>query len=246
MPPRREVYYSSLTSALKARFDFVVAVFVVGKIDEDTVDSPQFAAIEGDSRKNSSSSSKLGQLTKRIYGESRTNLMRKKHFKMSAKIDNDGRHFIWSHQQGSHQGGLGVPYFGNLRYFRPQPAENTVNSIVFYDTRSTYREAYGKFFLIGDPLARRIELGPFFRLRSFCSFYFWSVFFSLVPDCTTTQRKLSPAVKYPLFRCSVYLLGGSNDCVFLYMFFPCTHSGKVEQASMVLRQRPSHHKDADT
>ena len=34
------------------------------------------------------------------------------------------------------------------------------------------------------------------------------------------------------------------------MFFPCTHSGKVEQASKVLRRlgprRPSHHKDADT
>ena len=36
-------------------------------------------------------------------------------------------------------------------------------------------------------------------------FYFLLVFFSLVPDCTTTQRRFSPAVKYPLFRFSFYL-----------------------------------------
>ena len=31
-----------------------------------------------------------------------------------------------------------------------------------------------------------------------------------------------------------------------FLFFRCTHSGKVEQASMVLLGRPCHHKDADT
>ena len=72
-----------------------------------------------------------------------------------------------------------------------------------------------------DPLARWIELGAFFRLRSFCSFYFYFlfVFFSLVPDCTTTQRKFSPAVKYPLFHCSVYLFWVATTVFFL--FFPC-------------------------
>ena len=86
----------------------------------------------------------------------------------------------------------------------------------------------------------------FFRLRSFCSFcfLFWLVLFSLVPDCTTTQRKFFPAVKYQLFCCSVYLFFSAMTVFFL--FFPCTHSGKVKQASMVLPRRPSHHKDADT
>ena len=64
-----------------------------------------------------------------------------------------------------------------------------------------------------------------------------------MPDCTTTQRKFSPAVKYPLFRCSVYLFWVAT--VF-FLFFPCTHSGQVEQASMLLRRRPIHHKDDDT
>ena len=63
-----------------------------------------------------------------------------------------------------------------------------------------------------------------------------------MPDCTTTQRKFSPAVKYPLFRCSVYLFWVAT--VF-FLFSPCTHSGQVEQASMVLRRRPFHHKDDD-
>ena len=86
---------------------------------------------------------------------------------------------------------------------------------------------------------------PFFGFVLFVLFifYFWLVFFSLVPDCTTTQRKFSPAVKYPLFRCSVYLLWVAT--VF-FQFFPCTHSGQVEQASMVLRRRPFDHKDDDT
>ena len=47
-------------------------MFVVGKIDEDklTVDCPQFAAFEGATREDSSSSFNPGQLTKRIHGES--------------------------------------------------------------------------------------------------------------------------------------------------------------------------------
>ena len=122
----------------------------------------------------------------------------------------------------------------------------TVNSIVFYNTSSTYREAYGKFFDRGPSCptdwARSLFFG--FVLFVLFIFFYWLVFFSLVPDCTTTQRKFFPAVKYPLFRNSVYLFLSSNDCIFL--FFPCTHSGKVEQASKVLRRPPSHHKDADT
>ena len=84
---------------------------------------------------------------------------------------------------------------------------------MFYNTSS---EAYGKFFLIGDPLARRIELGPFSSASFFCSFYFLFLvsFLFAVPNCTTTQRKFSRAVKYPLFRCSVYLLLGSDNFVF--------------------------------
>ena len=111
---------------------------------------------------------------------------------------------------------------------------------------------------------------PFFGFVLFVLFifYFWLVFFSLVPDCTTTQRKFSPVVKYLLFRCSVYLFWVAT--VF-FLFFPCTHSlwftwipcneasacrvsikqtnkhsGQVEQASMLLRRRSFHHKDDDT
>ena len=45
-------------------------MFRVGKIDEDTVDCPRFIAFKGASREDSSSSFNLGQLTKRIHGES--------------------------------------------------------------------------------------------------------------------------------------------------------------------------------
>ena len=45
-------------------------MFRVGKIDEDTVDCPQFVAFKGASREDSSSNCNLGQLTKRIHGES--------------------------------------------------------------------------------------------------------------------------------------------------------------------------------
>ena len=45
-------------------------MFREGKIDEDTVDCPRFVAFKGASREHSSSSFNLGQLTKRIHGES--------------------------------------------------------------------------------------------------------------------------------------------------------------------------------
>ena len=67
---RQEVYHSSITGASTARFDFVVTMFREGKIDEDTVDCPRFVAFKGASREHSSSSFNLGQLTKRIHGES--------------------------------------------------------------------------------------------------------------------------------------------------------------------------------
>ena len=67
---RQGVYHSSLTGASTARFDFVVTMFRVGKIDEDSVDCPRFVAFKGASREDSSSSFNLGQLTKRIHGES--------------------------------------------------------------------------------------------------------------------------------------------------------------------------------
>ena len=45
-------------------------MFEVGKIDEDAIDCSRFLAFEGASHEDSSSSFNLGQLTKRIHGES--------------------------------------------------------------------------------------------------------------------------------------------------------------------------------
>ena len=45
-------------------------MFRVGKIDEDTVDSPRFVAFKGAFSEDSSSGFNLGQLTKVIHGES--------------------------------------------------------------------------------------------------------------------------------------------------------------------------------
>ena len=45
-------------------------MFRVGKVDEDTVKCPRFVAFKGASCEDSSSSFNLGQLTKRIHGES--------------------------------------------------------------------------------------------------------------------------------------------------------------------------------
>ena len=102
---------------------------------------------------------------------------------------------------------------------------------MFYDTSSTYREALTvSFFDRGPSCPTDRARSLFFLLRSFCSFYFlfWLVFFSLVPDCTTTQRKFSPAVKYPLFRCSVYLLG-------LRLCFSCSFPAPTPNKSSRLR-----------
>ena len=44
------------------RLDTAVTIFDVGKIDEDTVECPQFVAFDGTSREDSSSSFNLGQL----------------------------------------------------------------------------------------------------------------------------------------------------------------------------------------
>ena len=72
------------------------------KIDEDTVNCPRFVAFKGASREDSSSSFNLGQLTKRIHGESDEFDEEEARDKPSAKIDKDRRHFIWSRQLGSH------------------------------------------------------------------------------------------------------------------------------------------------
>ena len=45
-------------------------MFTVGKINEDTIDCPRFVAFDGASHQDSFSSLNLGQLTKRIHGES--------------------------------------------------------------------------------------------------------------------------------------------------------------------------------
>ena len=52
-------------------------------------------------------------------------------------------------------------------------------------------------------------------------FYFLLIFFSLVPDCTTTQRKFSPAVKYPLFAAHSTSFGWQRLC--FSCSSPCTH-----------------------
>ena len=45
-------------------------MYAIGKTDEDTVNCPRFVAFEGASHENSSSTFNLGQLTKRIQGDS--------------------------------------------------------------------------------------------------------------------------------------------------------------------------------
>ena len=53
-----------------ARFHIVVTMFAAGKIEEDTVDCPQFIAFKCASREDRSSNFNLGQLVKRIHNES--------------------------------------------------------------------------------------------------------------------------------------------------------------------------------
>ena len=120
---------------------------------------------------------------------------------------------------------------------------------MFYDTSSTYREAYGKFFLSGILLPDGSSSVPFFVFVLFVLFlfYFWLVFLSLVPDYTTTLRKFFLWSSINFFDAqSTFFFFCSNDCLSSFLFFPCTNSGKVKQASMVRRRRPSHHKGADT
>ena len=70
IPLRWEVCHSSLTSSSAARFDIVVTMFAVGKINENTVDCPRFVASKGALRKDSTSSFNPERLMKRIHGES--------------------------------------------------------------------------------------------------------------------------------------------------------------------------------
>ena len=67
IPLHRQIYFSS---TLTARFDIEVRMFVEGKIDGDTVSSPQFVAFEGASCEDSFSRVNLGQPMKSIDGES--------------------------------------------------------------------------------------------------------------------------------------------------------------------------------
>ena len=119
---------------------------------------------------------------------------------------------------------------------------------MFYDTSSTYREAYGKFLRSGTLLSDGSSSVSFFRLRSFCSFCF---LFLVSFVFARARLHNNPAKVFPFGLVSTFSLLTlpfffcSNDCVFPVLPFPCTHSGKVKQASMVLRRRPSHQKDAD-
>ena len=80
IPPRREVYYSSHPSASTARFDFIVTMFVVGKIDKDTVNCPWFC------RKDRRRYRQLSAIWRKESTATATNLTRKKHNKPSAKV----------------------------------------------------------------------------------------------------------------------------------------------------------------
>ena len=74
-------------------------MFAVEKIGEDTVSCPRFVAYEGALREDSSSSFNLGQMAKRIHGES-DEPDEEEAQQAQCKIDDSGHHFIWSGQQG--------------------------------------------------------------------------------------------------------------------------------------------------
>ena len=116
---------------------------------------------------------------------------------------------------------------------------------MFYDTSSTYREAYGKFFRSGTLLPDGSSSVPFFRLRSFCSFYFLFLVSFLF---ARARLHNNPAKVFPCGQISTFSLLSLPFWVatVFFLFFPCTHPEQVEQASMVLRRRPFHHKDDDT
>ena len=70
-PPRYvKLVYSSLTSALTARFDILMTMFALEKINEDPVNCPRFVGFDGALCEDSFSSFNQGQLTKRLHGES--------------------------------------------------------------------------------------------------------------------------------------------------------------------------------
>ena len=108
---------------------------------------------------------------------------------------------------------------------------------MFYDTSSTYREAYGKFFRSGTLLPDGSSSVPFFRLRSFCSFYFLFLVSFLF---ARARLHNNPAKVFPGGQISTFSLLSLPFLVatVFFPFSPCTHSGQVEQASMVLRRRP--------
>ena len=116
---------------------------------------------------------------------------------------------------------------------------------MFYDTSSTYREAYGKFFRSGTLLPDGSSSVPFFRLRSFCSFYFLFLVSFLF---ARARLHNNPAKVFPGGQISTFSAAQSTFfgvATVFFLFSPCTHSGQVEQASMVLRRRPFRHKDDD-
>ena len=74
---------------------------------------------------------------------------------------------------------------------------------MFYDTSSTYREAYGKFFRSGTLLPDSSSSVPIFWLRSFCSFYFlFLVSFLFARD----RLDNNPAKVFPCGQISTFSL----------------------------------------
>ena len=97
---------------------------------------------------------------------------------------------------------------------------------MFYDTSSTYREAYGKFFRSGTLLPDGSSSVPFFRLRPFCSFYFLFLVSFLFARARlhNNPAKVFPCGQISTFslRCSVYLF---RVATVFFLISHCTHSG---------------------
>ena len=87
---------------------------------------------------------------------------------------------------------------------------------MFYDTSSTYREAYGKFFRSGTLLPDGSSSVPFFWLRSFCSFYFlfFVSFLFARARLHNNPAKVFPCGKVATFSLLSLPFLGSNDSVF--------------------------------
>ena len=118
---------------------------------------------------------------------------------------------------------------------------------MFYDTSSTYREAHGKFFRSGSLLPDGSSSVLFFSVSFFLFFLllFLVSFLFASPWLHNNPAKGFPCGQISTFPLLSLPLFWVATTVF-FLFFPCTHSGKVEQALMVLRRWPCHHKDADT